>query len=304
MITIRDVSKSYGTLQALHSIDLHIQKGNCFGLVGPNGAGKSTLMKMIVGVLESFEGEIEVGGMSIHSSRQSVKQSIGYVPQDICLEETLTARDNLLFFGRLYGLSGRQLHDRIKTVLGLIGLEDREKSIVSTFSGGMKRRLNIGCALLHEPGLVILDEPTVGIDPQSRHSIFQLIHRLKAGGTTIIYSSHYMEEVEQLCDSVGFIDRGRLVEHGTMKDVLARHRHSSLYVEGENITPDMLSGLGDVSPKEAGFMLHSDTPMQTLQRLAGILADRAIVPARLELSQAKLEDIFFKLTGTQLRDQS
>lgn len=302
MIHIQNVKKSYGTHCALQDVELTIAKGTCFGLVGPNGAGKSTLMKILVGILEEYEGEVLLDNATFHHNRLAIKRRIGYVPQDICLEETLTARDNLLLFGRLYGLSKSQLSKRITEVLRKIGLEDREKSSVSTFSGGMKRRLNIGCALLHDPDIIILDEPTVGVDPQSRRAIFELIHSLKNEGKTLIYSSHYMEEVEQLCDAIGFIDQGKVVEHGPMQEVLARHHHSSIYVEGKQVTAEVLQGFPLLKEQGAGFSIVSDEPLETLEQLARSFASQAVLPERLELSQARLEDIFIRLTGTSLRD--
>ncbi|MFB1082556.1 ABC transporter ATP-binding protein [Jeotgalibacillus sp. JSM ZJ347] len=303
MIHIQEVSKTYGAIQALEHVELHIEKGSCFGLVGPNGAGKSTLMKILVGVLEEFNGSIQIDGRPANENRRNTKRKIGYVPQDICLEEILTARDNMLLFGKLYGLSGKELNERIRHVLQLIGLEKREKSIVSTFSGGMKRRLNIGCSLLHEPDIIILDEPTVGVDPQSRHAIFKLIHELKAEGKTIVYSSHYMEEVEQLCDSIGFIDQGTVVEHGTMKEVFAKHRHSSIFIEGEYVSMEVLAPFGEIVERERGYVITSQHPLSTLEKVAHALQSHGVQPTRLELSQTRLEDIFFELTGTQLRDK-
>lgn len=302
MIEIQSVHKNYDKRQALDSVSFDIPRGSCFGLVGPNGAGKSTLMKILVGVVEDYEGDILVQGAPFKRNVTAIKRRIGYVPQDICLEETLTARDNLLFFGRLYGLKGAKLQQRMQQVLTLIGLADREKSLVHTFSGGMKRRLNIGCALLHDPDIIVLDEPTVGVDPQSRRAIFTLIHELKAQDKTILYSSHYMEEVEQLCDTIGFIDQGKVVEHGTMQEVLSKHRHAAIYLEGPSVTREGLSDYEGVTARDKGFVIESAEPLRLLERLAKQFAAEAIVPERLELSQAKLEDIFFKLTGTHLRD--
>jgi len=302
MIQLRNVNKSYGKQTALQNVDLTIPKGSCFGLVGPNGAGKSTLMKILVGILEDYQGQVLINEVPFQHNLQALKRRIGYVPQDICLEETLTARDNLLLFGRLYRMERSHLNERIQQVLELINLQGREKALVSTFSGGMKRRLNIGCALLHDPDIIILDEPTVGVDPQSRRAIFELIHELKGTGKTIIYSSHYMEEVEQLCDAIGFIDHGKVVEQGEMREVLARHRNSSIYLEGKQVSRDLLTAFEGVTEHTAGYRIESSEPMQTLERLAHHLSERSIVPERLELSQAKLEDIFIKLTGSPLRD--
>lgn len=302
MIEIQGVRKNYDKRQALDSVNLDIPRGSCFGLVGPNGAGKSTLMKILVGVVEDYEGDVLVQGAPFKQNVTAIKRRIGYVPQDICLEETLTARDNLLFFGRLYGLKGSKLQERIQQVLALIGLADREKSLVLTFSGGMKRRLNIGCALLHDPDIIVLDEPTVGVDPQSRWAIFELIHDLKRQDKTILYSSHYMEEVEQLCDTIGFIDQGNVVEYGTMQEVLAKHRHAAIYLEGPSVTREGLNGYEGVTARDKGFVIESAEPLRLLERIAKQFAAEGIIPERLELSQAKLEDIFFKLTGTHLRD--
>ncbi|MGN8646811.1 ABC transporter ATP-binding protein [Gracilibacillus sp. HCP3S3_G5_1] len=302
MIDVHGVSKEYGSTKALNNLNFQIDEGNCFGLVGPNGAGKSTFMKILVGVLQQFDGDIQVFNHSIKEDRNVVKKFIGYVPQDICLEETLTAKDNLIFFGKMYGLSGQYLRKRIDRVLEQIGLSEKATHKVMEFSGGMKRRLNIGCAILHEPSIVVLDEPTVGIDPQSRHSIFSLIQELKDLGSTIIYSSHYMEEIEQICDSVGFIDKGMLVEHGTMKQVLAKHRNASIFVAAEEISKEDLSAHGMIVKKKTGFIVNSDDPLYTMSKMIEQFRNKGIRPDRMELSQSKLEDIFFELTGTQLRD--
>ncbi len=302
MIEVGNVSKRYDSIQALEGIQLTIQKGSCFGLVGPNGAGKSTLMKIFSGILQDFEGDIIVNDHSVLKDRRKVKKMIGYIPQDICLEETLTAKDNLIYFGSLYGLKGKILQERAEEILEQIGLKDRGKDKVSTFSGGMKRRLNIGCALLHNPLIIIMDEPTVGIDPQSRNSIFSIINQLKSQGSTIIYSSHYMEEVEHLCDSIGLIDKGTLVECGTMEELLKKYKKPSLFISGDRIDKELLSKHGRVESKGNGFLLDSAEPLETLQGLIADFRTLNIEPLRLELYHPRLEDIFFNLTGTQLRD--
>lgn len=302
MIDVKGISKQYGDIQALDDISFHIDEGACFGIVGPNGAGKSTLMKILSGILLNFHGDMEVNNWSVSKDRLKIKQRIGYVPQEICLEETLTARDNLILFGHLYELKGKALQTRIEEILLQIGLKDRAKDKVSTFSGGMKRRLNIGCALLHKPSIVIMDEPTVGIDPQSRNSIFSIIQELQAEGSTIIYSSHYMEEVEHLCDSIGLIDSGKLAEFGRMEDLLEKHASPSLYIAGEGIDQNFLQSFGKVERKGTGYLLNSADSLQTLEKVAVHCREQDIHPYRLELYQPRLEDIFFHLTGTQLRD--
>ncbi|WP_226582143.1 ATP-binding cassette domain-containing protein [Halobacillus litoralis] len=302
MIDVQHVSKHYGPIHALDDISFQIHKGTCFGLVGPNGAGKSTLMKILSGILLNFDGDIGVNDWKVSKDRTKIKQQIGYIPQEICLEETLNARDNLILFGNMYGLKGKNLQVRMDEVLEQIGLTDRKKDKVMTFSGGMKRRLNIGCALLHKPAIVIMDEPTVGIDPQSRNSIFSLIHQLKAEGSTIIYSSHYMEEVEQLCDSIGLIDKGQLMEFGRMEELLDKHGKPSLFIAGDDIGEKMLQEFGEAEAKGNGYLLNSDEPLLTLEKLVTHCREHQLEPRRLELYQPRLEDIFFNLTGTQLRD--
>ncbi|MGP4076303.1 ABC transporter ATP-binding protein [Halobacillus sp. K22] len=302
MIKVESISKHYGSLKALDNISFTITEGTCFGLVGPNGAGKSTLMKILSGILLNFDGDIHVRDGKVSKDRLKIKQQIGYIPQEICLEDTLTARDNLILFGNLYGLKGKELQRRMDEVLDQIGLSERVKDKVVTFSGGMKRRLNIGCALLHKPGIVIMDEPTVGIDPQSRNSIFSIIHQLKTEGSTIIYSSHYMEEVEQLCDSIGLIDKGQLMEFGQMEELLEKYAKPSLFVAGEGIELGMLQNFGEAETKGIGYLLNSDEPILTLEKLVTHCREHSLEPRRLELYQPRLEDIFFNLTGTQLRD--
>ncbi|GGD02218.1 ABC transporter ATP-binding protein [Pontibacillus salipaludis] len=302
MISIENISKQYEAIKALNHISFKIDEGTCFGLVGPNGAGKSTLMKILSGILLDFNGDIHVKDWKVSTDRIKIKQQIGYIPQEICLEETLTAQDNLILFGNLYGLKGKELQIRMEEVLQQIGLKDRAKDKVITFSGGMKRRLNIGCALLHKPSIVIMDEPTVGIDPQSRNSIFSIIHQLKAEGSTIIYSSHYMEEVEQLCDSIGLIDKGKLMEFGRMEELLEKYAKPSLFISGESIETEMLQRFGEVESKGHGYLLNSEQPLLTLENLVTHCREHSLEPRRLELYHPRLEDIFFNLTGTQLRD--
>jgi ABC-2 type transport system ATP-binding protein len=302
MLQVQNVHKNYGAVNALSAINLAIEKGSSFGLIGPNGAGKSTLMKIVTGILPQFEGEVKVLGRSISSDRIAVKKRIGYVPQDICLEETLSTVDNLRLFGALYGLKGRQLKTRIEEVLGAIGLTDYQQKKVSTFSGGMKRRLNIGCALLHEPDLVIMDEPTVGIDPQSRNHIYELINRLKENGSTIIYTSHYMEEVEQLCDTVALIDQGTIVESGKVSELMKRYSVPSVYVEGEALSAEHLTAFENVVPKNGGFVINTNDPLAVIEKLVGYCRTRGLNIHRLEMMQPRLEEMFFKLTGTELRD--
>ncbi len=299
MLTIKKASKNYGNTQALKQVSLSIPKGSCYGLVGPNGAGKSTLMKMIATVIQDYEGDI-----SFHTGKddQHIKNTLGYIPQEICLEQTVTASQNLYYFGKIYGLKGKQLKQRAEEVLSYIGLSERGNEKVLTFSGGMKRRLNIGCALMNDPNIIIMDEPTVGIDPQSRRYIFDMITQLKQLGCTIIYASHYMEEVEQLCDEVAFIDRGKIVESGSIDYLLQKYAVPSIFIKGKGPLPQDIEQLGTMSEKNGGSVLTTTNPLMAMERVLKYYLDNEQELERLELVQPRLEDVFFSLTGNQLRD--
>lgn len=291
MLEMKAIEKSYGKKQILQSIDLSIEDGVCYGLVGPNGAGKSTIMKIIAGIIHADHGSVRI----------SKATSIGYIPQDICLEEQLSAKVNLAYFGKLYGLGGAHLKKRMDDVLKLVGLTERAEEKVATFSGGMKRRLHIACALLHEPQLILMDEPTVGIDPQSRQAIFTVLHQLQKDGATIIYASHYMEEVEQLCDVVAFIDGGKLMEEATLATLFKKYNQKQVYVKGLDPLP-ILAREDVVEEKAGGYVITSSTPYDVMTKLLEEQKQKAGDIDRLELVQTRLADVFFLLTGTQLRD--
>lgn len=303
MIELKDVKKKYGKNVALNEVNFSINDGICFGLIGPNGAGKSTLMKVIAGITRKYEGEILFNGREIEKSRNEVKKYIGYVPQDLVLENTLTARDNLAFFGGVYGVPKHELKEKVNKTLKDIGLEDRGDEPVKNFSGGMKRRLNIGCGLMHNPQLVIMDEPTVGIDPQSRNYIYSIIKRLKGEGKTVIYSSHYMEEVENLCEEMVLIDHGNILEKGSVNKIIDKHSKPSIYIEGENIKEDELQPFGEVKKLENGYQVLSSDVLITIERLSKYLQCNDKHVSKLEIYRMNLEDIFFMLTGKNLRDK-
>ncbi len=301
MLTIQNVHKNYGTTKALSNVSLTIPTGSCFGLVGPNGAGKSTLIKLMVAIIADFKGTISYNNRPL---LQDVKHLAGYVPQDICLEESVTARHNLAFFGKLHNIKGKHLQTRINEVLDVTGLRERGNDKVKTFSGGMKRRLNIGCALMNEPTLLILDEPTVGIDPQSRKYIFSMMNKLKKRGCTILYASHYMEEVEQLCDHVAFIDQGKIVETGTIDDILQMHAVPSVFIKGKEFSPTWIESFGRIHEKSGGYVLTTNDPLEALAHIVQKCRMNKCSLDRLELMHPRLEDVFFTLTGSALRDQS
>ncbi|PKR77324.1 ABC transporter ATP-binding protein [Halalkalibacillus sediminis] len=302
MIQLNHIHKHYGPRVALDDVNLHISNGICFGLIGPNGAGKSTLMKILSCILEDFEGEALVSDQPLRENRDSIKKKLGYVPQEICLEEKLTAIDNLSFFGRIYGLKGNDLKHAMDKVMKKVGLYDRRKDLVSSFSGGMKRRMNIACALLHNPKIIILDEPTVGVDPQSRNYIFDIIKDLKKEGKTVLYSSHYMEEVENLCDEIALIDSGNIVEYGSIREILKKHATPSIFVQSEGIKKKDLVTFGEVTEVKDGFVVETEEPLKVMDDLASIFIEKNISVERLEISKRSLEDIFLTLTGTSLRD--
>jgi ABC-2 type transport system ATP-binding protein len=302
-LDIQQLSKKYGKKIALESISFSVKKGTCFGLLGPNGAGKSTTMKILTGIVIADNGSVTILGLDSIEHRQSIQQKVGYVPQSITLYEELSAYDNLLFFGKMYGVKDNLLKERIRKVLVQTGLLDRAKDKVKEYSGGMKRRINIAAALLHEPKILILDEPTVGIDPQSRNHIFDMIHELKKEGVTIIYSTHYMEEVEALCDEIAIIDNGKIITQGNLKELLEQYSTNAIYIETNQIEKlKDLQGLTKMSAKNAGWILETNQPVVLLQNILKTSTEQAIDIQALEMMRPSLESVFLSLTGTSLRD--
>lgn len=303
MIEIKNVSKNYGNKMALQQVSVTIREGICFGLIGPNGAGKSTLMKIIAGIIQKYQGEIFFNEKPIEKNRNEVKNVIGYVPQDIVLENLLTARDNLVFFGGVYKTPKKELKDKVNKMLEGIGLADRANESVKNFSGGMKRRLNIGCALMHDPILIIMDEPTVGIDPQSRNYIYSIIEKLKKEGKTIVYSSHYMEEVQNLCEEIVLIDHGNILENGNVNKIIDKYSKPSVFVEGEKIKKGELQTFGMVKEFGSGYLVEGNDILNIIEQISSHLKNNNKTASRLEIYRINLEDIFLLLTGTSLRDE-
>ncbi|MDT8974790.1 ABC transporter ATP-binding protein [Paenibacillus sp. chi10] len=302
-IDVSNLHKKYGNHTALNSISFQVRPGICFGLLGPNGAGKSTTMKIISGILQPNSGVLRVFGIDAVKEAAKVRNIIGYVPQGITLYEKLSAYDNLKFFGEMYGLRGSQLKERISTVLTQVGLLDRAKDAVGTFSGGMMRRVNIAAALLHRPKLLVLDEPTVGIDPQSRNHIFEMIRKLKQEGVSIIYSTHYMEEVETLCEELAIIDHGSVIAQGVLHELLAQHGTNSVYVEADKQTAISFDSIpGTVTAHEEGWIIDTDDTLTTMNRVSELCLQQQAKVTRLEIVQPSLETVFLNLTGTSLRD--
>jgi ABC-2 type transport system ATP-binding protein len=281
VLTLSNVRKSYGKIVAVDGLSLSIRKGELFGLLGPNGAGKSTSVSLAVGLLAPEAGSVTIEG---HGDPQSpaVRQAIGVAPQALALYDNLTAEENLRFFGEVYGLEGAQLAERVKWCLDFVGLTDRKSDRVISYSGGMKRRLNIAAAVIHDPELILLDEPTVGVDPQSRNKIFESIEQLHRDGRTIIYTTHYMEEAERLCDRIAIVDAGKLLALGTLNDLLATHGGP----------PTLM-----VKSNGAEQRLQTANPLAELNRIAAVSTIDAF-----QMERPTLEQVFLRLTGRSLRD--
>jgi ABC-2 type transport system ATP-binding protein len=260
-------------------------------------------MKILTGIVDSDGGCARVLGLDIAKQQNVIRRQVGYVPQAITLYEKLSARDNLIFFGEMYGVHGKALNERIKEVLNQTGLLNREKDAVEKYSGGMKRRINIAAALLHKPKLLILDEPTVGIDPQSRNHIFEMIRSLKAQGVTIIYSTHYMEEVEALCDDVAIIDQGKVVTQGSLKELILRFSKQAIYVEADGFdTFPPFPCTVKKTRKDRGYVIETEQIMDGMKHILQAASERSIEIQALEIMRPSLESVFLELTGTSLRD--
>ncbi|WP_186579424.1 ABC transporter ATP-binding protein [Aquibacillus kalidii] len=311
MLEVKDLKKSYGKKAVVKNVSFTIEKGESFGLLGPNGAGKSTTISMICGLIPYDHGEVLVSNHSVKKSPMLIKQKIGVVPQEIALYPTMSAKDNLLFWGKMYGLTGSVAKKRAEEVLEFVGLKDRAKDRIETFSGGMKRRINIGAALMHEPELLIMDEPTVGIDPQSRNHILETVKRLNEKGMTIIYTSHYMEEVEYLCNRVGIIDDGEVIALGSQAELCNRLAGGSviqLIVENKSDEAiDAIKQLENVSQ-----ILHTDetnqlevfvkNPHDRLGEIVSTAVHQGMKIVSVDIKEPNLETLFLQLTGRSLRD--
>ncbi len=279
MLVIEKLRKNFGTRCAVKDISFSVGKGETVGLLGPNGAGKTTTIAMICGIAKADAGRVTLDGAAITPESRALKQRVGLVPQDLALYEELSAWANIELFGGLYGITGALLEQRGTAALQLVGLADRRREAIRNFSGGMKRRVNIACALLHDPDLIVLDEPTVGVDPQSRNAIFENIEILKRQGKTLIYTTHYMEEAERLCDRLVIMDRGEIVANDTIAGLYAQlpvRRDAVIELSGD--------GANDA----------------LIQELAARFGKQFQVQQR----GAKLDDVFMRLTGHALRDAS
>lgn len=308
MIQVDKLQKSFGQTQALKGISFNIQEGEFYGLLGPNGAGKTTTISILSTILRPDGGQAIVNGHDLAIASREVKRSIGVVPQEIALYNDLSAYENLKFWGGLYGLPDKALNKKIASVLELVGLTDRQKDKVKTYSGGMKRRINIAAALLHSPKVLFMDEPTVGIDPQSRNLIFDLMETLHEEGMTLVYTTHYMEEAERLCDRIGIIDHGEIIAEGSLLELKQNmDSNDTLIVHTEEMTPEQQKQMmGKVS--QATFSdgksleMPSKKPHEDLVRVIGSLGEAGVGIRQVEIKGISLENIFLNLTGRKLRD--
>ncbi len=308
MLRAAHLSKKYGDISAVQDVSFDVRPGEVYGLLGPNGAGKTTTISMISGLLRPDGGSVTVDGFDVWKDSLRAKRAIGVVPQDLALYEELSALENLQFWGRLAGLSARDARSRAQELVQALSLESRAKDAVKLYSGGMKRRINIGCGLMHRPKLLLLDEPTVGIDPQARSNILEFVRGLAADGAAVLYTTHYLEEAETLCQRIGIIDQGRLLAEGTLAELQRR-------LGGDRVF--LLEGaFGDVNPAQWPGFEHKFRLIQKSDRQMTIaslgeadpvecLRDLLQLPVRAQnvmLKQPSLNDVFLQLTGRELRE--
>lgn len=308
VMDIRGLQRRYGDFVAVDGVEFQVFRGEVFGLLGPNGAGKSTLIGMLTCVLAPSGGEATILGFDLLTQREEIKKVVGLVPQDLALYQTLSARENLAFFGALHDLRGRRLKERIEVVLGIARLEDWADRPVRTYSGGMKRRLNLAAGLIHEPQILFLDEPTVGVDPQSRNHIFESIRQLTAEGLTVFYTTHYMEEAQSLCHRVGIFDRGRLVALDTPKNLIQQARSRILEVGVLNLPAAVLEEVRGLPGVEQAVLENSILFVTAAEitaaavRVLSLLQQREVMVTSVNTPEANLETVFLKYTGKTLRD--
>ena len=309
ILEVENLTKKYQDKTVVDHVNFSLHEGEAYGLLGPNGAGKSTIISMIFGLVRLDEGMVKVAGVDAWQKPLVAKRTLGYVPQEVALYGDLSAKENLMFWGRMYDVNGTPLKHRVEQVLDIVGLTERSGDKVDTFSGGMKRRINIAAALLHEPKVLIMDEPTVGIDPQSRTYILETIKELNAQGITVIYTSHYMEEVEFLCNRIGVIDHGKLIAEGTLQElrsivgevgqvnfVLRGTREG--FLDSVRALPQVMQA----TLQDDRLVVTSAEPANALAAVAGILAAMGVELQKVDIQEPNLEAVFLHLTGRALRD--
>jgi len=308
MIEVEDLQKSYGTLRAVDGISFEVPEGQLFGFLGPNGAGKTTTLSMVSGLLKPDNGRVSIAEMDVWSEPKKAKRILGLVPQDLALYEELSARENLMFWGSLFYLPRAQLKANIDLWLDRVGLKDRAKEAVSKFSGGMKRRLNLAIGLVHNPKVVLLDEPTVGIDPQARNNILDIIRQIAKEGTTILFTTHHLEEAEALCDRIAIMDHGRILETGSVEELAKVAGDGDIVtVNGPFTSAQFRSVLDEEDVNILNAVEHAGTVSLDSERmnvvtLLGKLGEAGIEIRDVSIQKPSLESVFLKLTGRELRD--
>ncbi|MGH8924913.1 MAG: ABC transporter ATP-binding protein [Acidimicrobiia bacterium] len=309
VMVAKGLAKSFGDLMAVNGVGFTIGEGETYGLLGPNGAGKTTTISMIAGLLQADEGEVRVGGELISPKSVTPKRRMGLVPQELAIYPDLTARENLEFFGRLYGMGGAELAQRAERVLEVVGLDERQKDLTKEFSGGMKRRLNIGIGLLHNPELLILDEPTVGVDPQSRNAILEAVEELSSAGIAVLYTTHYMEEAERLCDRVGIIDQGKIIAEGTRRELVELvGERDRVTITGSGSLSEVVrrlstsDGVAEAGESESGVTMLVEDASAHLATILSKAGEAGMSVSGVEIEQPDLEAVFLHLTGKALRD--
>jgi ABC-2 type transport system ATP-binding protein len=309
ILIVRNLDKSYGNNHAVRGISFSIAKGEIFGLLGPNGAGKSTTISMLAGLIKPDGGQILVSGMDLQDQLNAVKARIGLVPQELALYPTLTAWDNLTFFGQIYGLRGKLLKERVSQVLEMVQLADRAREPIKNYSGGMKRRINMAIGLLHQPEILFLDEPTVGVDPQSRNAIFESVETLNRNGLTVIYTTHYMEEAERLCQRVAIVDHGQIIALDTPAN-LVRSMGAGIVrlgildgkVQEVKRQSEQLPSVRSIAQRDHQLDIQSSDTQKTLVQVLDITNRLDAQVTSLQIFDANLETVFLSLTGKSLRE--
>jgi ABC-2 type transport system ATP-binding protein len=309
IIKVRSVSKSFGDIKAVKDVSFDIQNGEIFGILGPNGAGKSTIVNILNTLIKPDTGVVIIDGVNIKNDREKIKLIMGVVPQEIALYEELTAYENLMFWGGLYNIPKHELNANVNNTLKMVDLINRKNDRIKTFSGGMKRRINIACSLLHNPKILVLDEPTVGVDPQNRNHIFEVIERLNSEGLTIIYTTHYLEEAERLCKNIAIIDVGCIVAQGTLKELRGLIDAKNIVtIKLASLNEEIIPGIEKAHPfcrfdsSSKTLIVECDNISNDISMIIARIADSGGVIEKINTRGITLETIFLKLTGKELRD--
>lgn len=315
VLAVESLLKRFGAIQALDGVSLSVNEGEMFGLLGPNGAGKTTLISILCGLAAADAGEVRLFGQRFERTNRELRRLVGIGTQDLAIYPDLSARENIRFFGKMYGLRGKELGNRVDELLGAVGLSERADYRAGTFSGGMKRRLNLAVAVVHRPRLLFLDEPTTGVDPQSRHHIFQQVKALNAAGVTVVYTSHYMEEVQKLCSRIAILESGRLIACDTLPELL-KLLDTTIRIEAARAPSDFAAQLAAIpgvkrasevgreaeSADAGGFTLIANDAAPVLVDVAKLCAKWGVDWRSVSMREPSLERVFLQLTGRELRD--